>query len=104
MRFSLRIEKENEARAHEEETADQTSVDKHLTHMEMEMKHLMNSMKDIIAEADFSKDRETHFHHQTLSMHAASMWWPIVQLCVLLLTGFTQANHVVRFLKSKRLI
>lgn len=110
MRFALHIQKESEIHAHEEheeqlqQQRDATDADRHLTHMELEMKHLMISMKNIIAEADFSKERETHFHHQTLSMHAASMWWPIVQLCVLLLTGFTQANHVVRFLKSKRLI
>lgn len=103
MRFALQVEKETEVHAHVE-TEDVTDADRHLTHMELEMKHLMASMKNIIAEADFSKERETHFHQQTLSMHAASMWWPIVQLCVLLLTGFTQANHVVRFLKSKRLI
>lgn len=104
MRFALQVEKESEVHAHAEEEEEATDAAKHLSHMEMEMKHLMASMKNIISEADFSKERETSFHHQTLSMHAASMWWPIVQLCVLLLTGFTQANHVVRFLKSKRLI
>mmetsp|Transcript_12417 Transcript_12417/g.20576 ORF Transcript_12417/g.20576 Transcript_12417/m.20576 type:complete len:241 (-) Transcript_12417:66-788(-) len=106
MRFALRVEKETEVHAHSEDAGDEdkTDTNHHLTHMEMELKHLMSSMKDIISEADFSKERETHFHQQTLNMHAASMWWPIVQLCVLLLTGFTQANHVVRFLKSKRLI
>lgn len=108
MRFALHIQKESDVHAHEEheeqQKQDVTDADRHLTHMELELKHLMTSMKNIIAEADFSKERETHFHHQTLSMHAASMWWPIVQLCVLLLTGFTQANHVVGFLKSKRLI
>uniref|UniRef100_A0A7S1D5G2 GOLD domain-containing protein n=1 Tax=Cyclophora tenuis TaxID=216820 RepID=A0A7S1D5G2_CYCTE len=104
MRFGLRIDKRDEMEAHEDKGEARDAVDNHLTHMEMEMRHLKLSMKNIIAEADFSKERETNFHHQTLSMHSASMWWPIVQLCVLLLTGFTQANHVVRFLKTKRLI
>jgi hypothetical protein len=104
MRFAMRVEKETEVHVHDKEEEEKTDTNHHLTHMEMEMKHLMSSMKNIISEADFSKQRETRFHQQTLSMHAASMWWPIVQLCVLLLTGFTQANHVVRFLKSKRLI
>ena len=104
MRFAMYIEKESEVHVHDNDMV-KMSADRHYTHMELEMQHLMSSMKDIIAEADFSKEREMHFHHQTLSIHAASMWWPIVQLCVLLLTGFfTQANHVVRFLKSQRLI
>ena len=103
MRFAMYIEKESEIHVHDNDKG-KTGADRHYTHMELELQHLMSSMKNIIAEADFSKEREMIFHHQTLSMHAASMWWPIVQLCVLLLTGFTQANHVVRFLKSKHLI
>lgn len=103
LRFAMSVMKENEIHVHED-NADKTDTDRHLSHMEMEMEHLLSSMKNIIAEADLSKQRETRFHQQTLSMHAASMWWPIVQLCVLFLTGFTQANHVVKFLKGKRLI
>lgn len=106
MRFGIQMSKEDEAEAHDKGKIEppENSIDQHLTHMEIEMKHLQTSMRNIISEADFSKQRETRFHHQTLSMHAASMWWPIVQVCVLLLTGFTQANHVVRLLKSKRLV
>mmetsp|Transcript_29111 Transcript_29111/g.44001 ORF Transcript_29111/g.44001 Transcript_29111/m.44001 type:complete len:213 (+) Transcript_29111:180-818(+) len=103
LRFAMSVMKENEIHVHED-NVDETDTDRHLSHMEMEMEHLLSSMKNIIAEADLSKQRETRFHQQTLSMHAASMWWPIVQLCVLFLTGFTQANHVVKFLKGKRLI
>jgi emp24/gp25L/p24 family/GOLD len=102
MRFSWQMSKEVDLATHNSE--DETDAERNLSHMELELKHLMASMQNIISEADFSKERETQFHLQTLSMHAASMWWPIVQLCVLILTGFTQANHVVRFLKSKRLI
>lgn len=104
MRFGLRIDKQNEIEAREMEANARDAVDHHLTHIEIEMRHLKVSMGNIISEADFSKERETKFHQQTLSMHSASMWWPIVQVCVLLLTGFTQANHVVRFLKTKHLI
>mmetsp|Transcript_28743 Transcript_28743/g.42460 ORF Transcript_28743/g.42460 Transcript_28743/m.42460 type:complete len:239 (-) Transcript_28743:44-760(-) len=103
LRFALSVMKENEIHVHDV-NVDETNTDRHLSHMEMEIEHLLSSMKNIIAEADLSKQRETRFHQQTLSMHAASMWWPIVQLCVLFLTGFTQANHVVKFLKGKRLI
>ena len=106
MRFSLEINKEDDVAAHDEELLeeDQSPAEHHFSHIEMEIRHLQRSMKNIISEADFSKDRETQFHHQTLSMHSASMWWPMVQVAVLLLTGFTQGNHVVRFLKTKNLI
>jgi len=107
LRFKMSIEEENEMHVHDganDKEEDETDTESHLSHMELEMRHLLINMRNIVAAANMSKQREILFHQQTLSMHAASMWWPIVQLCVLLLTGFTQANHVVKFLKSKRLI
>jgi len=107
MRFGLRVEKEDEVHAHYEgllnKAANASAADHHLTHMEVEMKHLIVSMKNILSEADFGKDREMAFHEKTLSMHAASLWWPIVQISVLLLTGFTQVNHMVRFFQRRRI-
>jgi hypothetical protein len=79
-------------------------VNHHWTHMEEEIRHLLGAMKNIQKSADFSKNRESAFHDQTIAMHSASMWWPIVHVCVLIITGFTQATHIVRFFKSKRLV
>lgn len=76
----------------------------HWTHMEEEIRHLLGSMKNIQKSADYSKNRESAFHEQTIAMHSASMWWPIVHVSVLIITGFTQATHIVRFFKSKRLV
>lgn len=106
MRFGLQVDKEDEVHAHEDldKAFNLTATDHHLTHMEVEMKHLVVSMKNILNEADYGKDREMAFHEKTLSMHAASMWWPIVQLSVLMLTGFTQVNHMVRFFQRRRIM
>lgn len=79
-------------------------LDENLSHMEMEMKRIQNGMKTILSEADFHKEREGVFHQNTESMHAASTFWPIVQTCVLIMTGFTQARHIVQFFQSRRII
>lgn len=76
----------------------------HWTHMEDEIRHLLGAMKNIQKSADYSKNRESAFHDKTVAMHSASMWWPIVHVCVLIVTGFTQATHIVRFFKSRRLV
>jgi len=68
------------------------------------MVRLKNEMSVILREADFAKEREMVFHGQSISMNAASMWWPIIQLSVLLLTGFTQAMHMIGFFKSRHII
>lgn len=74
------------------------------TQMEEELRLSMRTMKAIQAEADFSKDRDAAFHKQAQAMYAASMYWPIVHVSVLLLTGFTQATHIVRFFKQRRIV
>jgi emp24/gp25L/p24 family/GOLD len=81
-----------------------TNVDEHLSHMERELQRITIAMNHVLREADFNKDQDTLFHKQTLAMHSATTFWPIVQVCILLITGFTQANHIVRFFKSRRII
>jgi hypothetical protein len=85
-------------------SGDKPDVDLHLSHMEKEMERIEQSMKSMIKEANFAKDRDTAMHKQFLEMHSTTMYWPIVQVCVLLITGFTQASHIVRFFQSRRII
>jgi len=80
------------------------AVSSNLSRMEVEMRRIQAGMKTILAEADFSKDRDALFHKQTLGMHSATMFWPIVRVLVLLMTGFTQASHIVSFFQSRRII
>jgi hypothetical protein len=82
-RFGLRILKNTTLLP----VAKNIPVDDHLTHMELEMTRIQGGMRNILKEADFSKEREAIFHEQTLSMHSATMFWPIVQVCVLIMTG-----------------
>jgi hypothetical protein len=80
------------------------AVDKHLTHMEQELQRITAAINHVLKEADLNKHQDGLFHEQTLAMHSATIFWPIVQVCVLLITGFTQASHIVRFFKSRRII
>ena len=105
MRFGLQIDIEESTRyKNSKDEAAVGDLDENLSHMEMEMKRIQNGMKTILSEADFSKEREAVFHQNTESMHAASIFWPIVQTCVLIMTGFTQARHIVMFFQSRRII
>ena len=106
MRFGLQIdiEESNKYKISKSEDELAGDLEGHLSHMEMEMKRIRNGMKTILSEADFSKSREAVFHQNTESMHAASIFWPIVQVCVLIMTGFTQARHIVSFFQKHRII
>lgn len=101
LRFGLQVEQQ----AIMDDDANRSDgVSHQWTQIEEEIRLSMRTMKAIQAEADYSKDRDATFHKQVLDMYAASMYWPIVHVCVLLLTGFTQATHIVRFFKSRRII
>lgn len=101
LRFGLQVE---QVAVMDDDATWNDGVSQQWTQMEDELRVSMRTMKAIQAEADFSKDRDATFHKQTLDMYAASMYWPIVHVCVLLLTGFTQATHIVRFFKSRHIV
>lgn len=102
MRFGIQINVEESQKY--KSSADEVSLDGNLSHMEMEMQRIQNGMKTMLSEADFAKSREAIFHQNTESMHAASTFWPIVHTCVLIMTGFTQARHIVQFFQTRRII
>ena len=102
--FALRVETSEEIPEINDATKQEANVDQHLTHMERELKRIQSAMEHVLREADLNKKQDAVFHEQTLAMNAATTFWPIVQVCVLLMTGFTQASHIVRFFKSRRII
>jgi hypothetical protein len=80
------------------------SVKAQMSRLERDLQTLSNRVKAILNNADFNKDQEVAFHEQSVAMSRASTYWPAIQLVVLLVTGFTQANHIVRYMKSRHIV
>jgi len=78
----------------------QQNAKAHFSQMERTLTGLISKTDMILRQADYAKELEVEFHEQSIAMNKASQWWPIVQLCVLLVTGFTQANHMVQFFRK----
>lgn len=78
----------------------QRNAKEHFSQMEKTLSSLISKTDMILRQADYAKELEVEFHEQSIAMNRASQWWPIVQLCVLLVTGFTQANHMVQFFRK----
>lgn len=78
----------------------QRNAKEHFSQMEKTLSSLISKTDMILRQADYAKELEVEFHDQTIAMNKASQWWPIVQLCVLLVTGFTQANHMISFFRK----
>ena len=102
--FKFRLQSDSDEESIKEEKEAQGDFSKHLTRMEMEIGRIEKSMHGVLKNADFLKEQDAKFHKQAQDMDSATMFWPIVQVCVLLMTGFTQARHIVEFFKQRRII
>jgi hypothetical protein len=111
MRFHIRVEEVDDDGGDGEEGGDEEAaenkplgVEHHWTFLETQMDRIDRELHTIIAEADFFKERDAIYHQQTDDLHKATLFWPILHVGILLVTGFTQANHIVRFFQTRRII
>lgn len=82
----------------------QESAKNHLSEMERIMNHMIREANLLLKNADLIKNDEAAFQKQSEEMNAASRWWPMMHVVVLLVMGFTQSNHVIKFFKGKHII
>jgi hypothetical protein len=102
MRFHIRVEEVDDQ--DEEQAKTTLGVEHHWSFLETQMDRIDHELHTIIAEADFFKERDAIYHQQTDELHKATLFWPILHVGILLVTGFTQANHIIRFFQSRRII
>jgi len=76
----------------------------HLNDMDRAINQMIRESNLLLTNADAVKNVEAKFHQKSVDINAASKWWPILHLVVLLVTGFTQANHVINFFKMRYVI
>ena len=87
----------------EQKEEQEREAQKHMSAISEELMQLDRKVESILSNADFSKEQEVEFHEQSLAMNKASQYWPLIHIGVLLITGFTQANHIIRFFKSRHI-
>ena len=58
----------------------------------------------VLNEVDYMKVREMEFHESTEAMERNAQYWPMLQICILCLTGFFQVNHLKKFFQRKKLV
>lgn len=104
MRFGFLLEEIGDRELAESKIPQLETVDTHLSFMEKEFVRIESQMHAMIKEANFARERDSIYHSKTDAMHKATMFWPIVHVGILLITGFTQANHIVQFFKKRRII
>ena len=61
-------------------------------------------MAYILQTSDEQKNMESDFHSQSEDMNRATMWWPVVQIGVIVMTATGWVTGVVGFFKKTKLI
>lgn len=82
----------------------QEEAKRHLSEMERILMTMIRETKTLLRNADLIQADEADFHKKSVDMNAASRWWPMIHVTVLLATGFFQASHVIKFFKSMHII
>mmetsp|Transcript_22675 Transcript_22675/g.33141 ORF Transcript_22675/g.33141 Transcript_22675/m.33141 type:complete len:204 (+) Transcript_22675:75-686(+) len=98
-RFQLTIEY-----GHDAEHYEQLAKDQNVEPINLEMRKINDEMSLILNEADYMKHKEVEFHEETEAMNSAALWFPMVQIGILLLAGVFQARHLKFFFKSTKVI
>ena len=89
---------------YDSEYYEKLSKEQHFDQVNMEVHRLNDEMTMILNEADYQKHKEITYHMQTERMNSAALWWPMVQIGILIATGILQVQNLKRFFKSNKLI
>lgn len=68
-----------------------------------ELERFKRRVQDISNGGAASKDREASFHQTSVSLSRAVRLYPIFRICILLVAGYMQASHVVRYMRSRHI-
>ena len=89
---------------YDSEYYEKLSNEQHFDHINMEVHRLNDQMTMILNEADYQKHKEIEYHLQTEKMNSATLWWPMVQIGILVATGVIQVQNLKKFFKNNKLI
>ncbi|KAL3940140.1 MAG: hypothetical protein SGBAC_005257 [Bacillariaceae sp.] len=99
MRFGLFVEEVDM-----EDVDAEVDVTSHLTFLEGQLAHYERKMHVMLKTADMVREFDAKYHQKTDAMNQATIFWPVVHVGILLITGFTQAQHIVNFFQKRRII
>jgi emp24/gp25L/p24 family/GOLD len=68
-----------------------------------ELQRMEEKVYELISNSESSKEREVDFHNQCVKLNRAVRYWPMFRILILLVAGYMQASHVIRFMKARHI-
>eukprot|EP00741_Cyanophora_paradoxa_P022949 tig00021531_g22169.t1 len=85
------------------EAMDFDSMD-HLSEIEVEVRRLIETAKDVAAELKYQEELETEFQAAGARTNRSIVLWAALQTLVLVSTAYLQLQHLKRFFRAKKLV
>lgn len=82
---------------------DELATKHHMDKLQVEVVKLNDELAVILAEADYMKEKEVKFHAKSERINLAAIWWPMLQLAILIFTALFSVNNLKTFFSSKNL-
>lgn len=83
---------------------DKLAIDEKLDNLSLEVHKLNDIMAMTLVEADYHKHKEMDYHDETESMDSATLWWPMSQIGLLVITSVLMVHHLKGFFKRNKII
>jgi emp24/gp25L/p24 family/GOLD len=93
-------EDEEEAEGTKSKAIDHQAAKAEMSRLERDLQALNNRARVVLSNADFNNEQQGAFIDQSVSMHSAATYWPIIQVLIIIVTGITQANHIIRYMRT----
>lgn len=80
---------------------DTKAAEEKMDKLEIEVFKLNDELAEILSEADYMKDKEVKFHTKAERINLAAIWWPIIQLAILIFTALISVRNLKNFFSAK---
>ncbi|KAJ8598498.1 hypothetical protein CTAYLR_001364 [Chrysophaeum taylorii] len=82
---------------------DDLVADHKMDKLQIEVVKLNDELAEILSEADYMKDKEVKFHKKSERVNLAAIWWPVLQLAILVVTALFGVKNLKHFFSAKSL-
>lgn len=102
--MSTTIDKETKSSFQRILPNEETVVLSHSGAISGDLTRLEEKVKQILSLADYSKEYDTVFHNKSVNLNKAVRYWPILRAVILLIGGYLQMSHVVKYMRRKHIM
>jgi emp24/gp25L/p24 family/GOLD len=104
IRFSLQILMEPYVDKASEEAKLREKLDGTVSTTQLDLQGLEQKLEMILAYSESAIEQEIRVHNRSISINRSSMYWPLIQIVILIVAGFMQANIVSKFFKKHHIV